>query len=141
DQVLARTLEQLTGRVPATDREGKLLHSAKDARNFIAHEGACFEIHQPVGSKLGEHLDKLHAEVRSLAAGDNLVSLWAFQIENPRESKPSILMAGYDDALVRWVLGPVWDLLTTPSVDASVPADGQFHERIEHDRAVYPDRE
>lgn len=139
DQLLGRTLEQLTSQMPAKQSEDGLLRGAREARNFIAHEGANFGVHSPVGTWLVEHLDKLHDEVRNLAAGDNLISLWAFGIEEPRQPKPVVLIAGYEDALVRWVLGPVWDLLSNPSVDPSVPDDGRFHERIEHYRAAYPD--
>lgn len=138
DQVLARALQQLAAQMPAKKSEAELLQAAKQARNFIAHEGASFGLHPPAGQQLVEHLDKLHDAVRDLAAGDNLISLWALGIDEPRATKPSPFIAAYEDALVRWILGPVWDLLTDPSVDPSVPDDGQVHERMEHYRAAYP---
>lgn len=135
---LNNSIQRLMKQMPAKQPEGGFLHAARKARNFIAHEGSSFGIHSPGGTQLVEYLDKLHEAVRDLAAGDNLISLWEFEIEEPDWPTPSALIAGYEDALVRWVLGPVWDLLSNPSVDPSVPDDGRFHERVEHYRAEDP---
>ncbi|MFI7529698.1 hypothetical protein [Nocardia salmonicida] len=136
--VLHRTLQQLVAMLPACPGDDDRLQRARQGRNFIAHEGSNFSVHCRTESALVDYLDRLHKAVRALAGGDNLVSAWVFEIEEPREDFPRLVAVAYEDALVRWILDPIWDMLSAPDADPSVVGDGQIHESGELYRKAYP---
>lgn len=84
------------------------LFKAKDARNFIAHEGGNIGyIYDARASHIREQLDALRAQVRLLAAGDNVISTWVFEIEEKDEVYIPSIRRFYPAVLERWVFdGP-----------------------------------
>jgi hypothetical protein len=131
DPQLARTLKKLKRVGPVSAADAAILRAAREARNFIAHEAALFDIHQhPSGtlretgggrwvydlSRLRAHLEELTGNVQRLARGDNLVSTWCFDLAEGRDlSRPYDLMEAYEAVVERWVLEPVRDLLVNAS--------------------------
>jgi hypothetical protein len=92
DKMLHMTLQALANTPPGlSEDESSVLEKAKDARNYIAHEGAgaIGEITEYGGvqTKLNA-LRKLQAAVIELVNGDSIVSAWVYQIENPGERMP-----------------------------------------------------
>jgi hypothetical protein len=108
DQMLGRTLRDLSSRADmgmTPDKSAKLTR-ARLARNYIGHKGAA-ALGDLYGYNVQEMLDALRAlqaNVRDLAAGDNLVSEWIFQIEEPREPTPSVREA-YLELVDDWIFG------------------------------------
>jgi len=78
----------IAGLDPATQKA--VLHDARDARNWIAHQSAAIG---PLSSARGEEIaarrKELRANVASLARGDVLVSLWMDEMEAGRDYSPS----------------------------------------------------
>ena len=113
DKMLGATLKDLATRerlVSPADKE--VLSEAREARNFIAHEGA---ILGPVSSARSEAIlaqaVRLREAVMNLAAGDNLVSRWIFSIEEPHARVPVEFANAYPAMVDRWVFGHFGDLL------------------------------
>ncbi len=86
-----------------TQEDIAILERAKDARNFIAHEGAAY-----FGSTnqwmIIARLKKLREEVKHLAHGANLVSSWSYEIGN-REPAPGRFVKNYPKIVDQWVFG------------------------------------
>jgi len=86
----------------ATDIE--VLERAKDARNFVAHESA--NIGWPLSivsaRHIHEHLARLRQETEALAAGDNLMSLWVFKVQEKEPAPPGIQQA-YPQWVQEWI--------------------------------------
>ena len=82
-KMLAGTMRDLSDLLPGmTVGERSALESSRRGRNFIAHEGAGFGSVWAVSQEsLGLHLRKLRAAVTDVAAGDNVVSGWVYEIE------------------------------------------------------------
>jgi hypothetical protein len=102
------TIKRLGQLSDITASDISLLQRAKDARNFIAHEGAMF-----FSSRKGliiARLKVLREEVLHLAHGANLVSLWSYEIEN-REPGPRGIFEEYPKMVDRWVFGHVADVI------------------------------
>jgi hypothetical protein len=92
--------------ITITDEERTALTKAKDARNYLAHEAAGNVGNTDpysVRAKI-DALRRLHHAVTDLANGDNIVSAWVYQIEEPREPMPSIIDI-YPDLVDGWVFG------------------------------------
>jgi hypothetical protein len=112
DQLLARTLARLGQLLPDAQAQARtVLAPAREARNYIAHECADFEIHIERVDSLLEKMIRLRAEVANLAAGDNLISTWLHQVTERKESTPSLLIAAYPKMIDDWIFGPVLPLL------------------------------
>jgi hypothetical protein len=108
DQMLGRTLRDLSSKADMgmTPDKSARLTRARLARNYIAHKGAA-AVGDLYGYNVQKMLDALRAlqsNVRDLAAGDNLVSEWIFQIEEPREQAPSVREA-YLELVDDWIFG------------------------------------
>ncbi|MFI6658133.1 hypothetical protein ACIBL8_21720 [Streptomyces sp. NPDC050523] len=112
DKLLGPTLQDLNGHMPSSAETADLLHAAKKARNFIAHEGAGAGY---VSDLSREHIIKnasrLRTAVADLARGDNIVSTWCHGIEEPREPAPKHLIDAYPQMIDAWVFGPFGSLL------------------------------
>lgn len=81
------------------------LERARDARNFIAHEGAGLgPLFGVTAEKLRTQLVQLRLNLRPLAAGDNLVSSWLYEIEERRPA-PARIRDHYPDWIESWVFG------------------------------------
>ncbi len=112
--VFVRALKaKMLGRTIMEMRESPIIHEAhiqtleraKDARNFIAHEGANVGEPSSVSARqLDEQLHRLRKEVGFLTIGDNLVSRWVYEIEN-REPAPAEIQEGYLQMIDEWIFG------------------------------------
>ncbi len=97
EKLLGPTIATLKLFPVVTSDEVSLLEKARDARNFIAHEGAAFGYVFSVREKhIREHLSKLRVAVSQLAQGDDVVSRWVYEIEEkviaPRGSDSDYLV-------------------------------------------------
>jgi hypothetical protein len=135
DKLLGGTLTDLLKTVPVTPEDLVRLRAARDARNFLAHEAASFDIHNhPSGSileavagktsyaldDLVAHLERTRDQVWLLARGDNVISRWCFAAEElGKQPLPYDLIDVYEDMVDRWVFEPVSDLLPYSAVPAS----------------------
>lgn len=103
DKVLGPTLNELKDFPDFDLNEIAVLERAKDARNFIAHE--CADIGSLSGmsaQRIQEQLARLRSELRTLAAGDNLVSRWVYEIEE-KEPAPRGIQQMYPEWIEQWV--------------------------------------
>lgn len=81
------------------------LETAKEARNFIAHEGADVgPLFSVTAEKLRRQLQQLRLQVRLLSAGDNLVSSWLYEIEE-KIPAPARIRDKYPGLIEGWVFG------------------------------------
>src|SRR5436309_6382 len=82
DRMLCATIKDLKGFSEIKAADIDLLEKAKDARNFIAHECADLGLLSSVPARsIQEQLRRLREHVVVLAAGDNVVSRWVYEIE------------------------------------------------------------
>jgi hypothetical protein len=107
DKMLGPTLQGLFSHADMGIRpdEATALTKAKEARNYIAHEGAAAigELSSySVRGKL-DALRALRAKVIDLANGDNIVSAWVYEIDE-REPPPPII-DDYTDLVDDWIFG------------------------------------
>lgn len=121
------TLQALERLVAVSETDAATLSAARAGRNFIAHKGALFSIHEHPGPSVREaiagnrtydlehlkgHLVALRRNVQEVARGDNIVSTWCFDFaERGKVSRPDVLIKEYEVMVERWVLDPVADLL------------------------------
>jgi hypothetical protein len=100
---LQRVIDVLGNRGTTLADDADTLMNAKNSRNFIAHKAA--EI-GPVSSASGRHLVKmasaLYPHVVNVAAGDNLVSSWLYEISE-REPAPRGIRETYRSKVVEWI--------------------------------------
>lgn len=111
DRLLGPTLQNLASLLPEAAEYRENLSSAREARNFIAHDSMRFGIHTSDGQDLAQRMAELRQMVRLLADGDNLVSTWTFQLHERGQSVPASLKAAYPSMIDRWVFEPVWELV------------------------------
>ncbi|MEH0936767.1 hypothetical protein [Micromonospora psammae] len=95
----------------------RVLHRARDARNYIAHEGGNFNgLFFTSEDHLLDKLLRLRAEVHCLALGDDLVSQLIHEIHRKTDSGRGLdpgqrrTMPDYAGTVDRWVFGDA-DLL------------------------------
>ena len=105
DKLLAPTIAELKLFPPVSAKEVIALEKAREARNFIAHEGALFgSIWNARERSVLEHLTKLRAAVAELAHGDDVVSRWVYEIEE-KEVPSKQLLANYAELVDAWIFG------------------------------------
>lgn len=108
DKMLGPTLRELSSRadIAISPEQVAMLGQARNARNYVAHESATAlgEIYSRDVQNMINSLRELRSRVRQLAAGDNLVATWVFQIEEPREPLPSVHRA-YLELIDDWIFG------------------------------------
>ncbi|MEV7952087.1 hypothetical protein AB0O74_34615 [Streptomyces rubiginosohelvolus] len=120
DKMLAATLTRLTGKFSTPDETMQLLRRAKEARNFIAHEGASVgDISAVRDQHILAHARRLRSAVLELAEGDNIVSQWGFHFEEPRQSLPQDLIDAYPRMIDGWVFGHFGNLLDEEVADST----------------------
>ncbi|WP_035838825.1 hypothetical protein [Kitasatospora azatica] len=113
DKMLGPTLRALGDHLSwARTWDTDVLDKAREARNFIAHEGAdvgdiCFSDRRQILA----HASRLRDAVTDLTRGDNIVSLWVFGTEEPHEPPPTHLIDAYPAMVDDWVFGHFGDLL------------------------------
>jgi hypothetical protein len=108
ERLLDGTIKRLGQFPDITEEHLCILQRTKDARNFIAHEGALFSS----GGRwlIVARLKALRQEVAHLAHGANLVSLWSYEIEN-KGPGPIFFFHEYPKLVDDWVFGHVRDTI------------------------------
>jgi hypothetical protein len=111
DKMLAPTLGELQ-RFPIVEPDDvQVLERAKDARNFIAHEGAGIgPVATASARTISEQTKRLRCEVANLVAGDNIVSAWIYEIEE-KEGAPREIQRLYPGWVDRWVFEDKWHVV------------------------------
>lgn len=108
-KMLGRTLKDLGSRrgFGSNEEEGPALLKARDSRNYLAHKGATAlgELRSYAVPTMLEALRDLRAAVADIAGGDNIVSSWIFQFEEPREPLPDT--SDYPHLVDRWIFGHI----------------------------------
>jgi hypothetical protein len=104
DKLLGQTIAVLKNFPPVSADDVAALEKARDARNFIAHEGAYFGPLHAKRKSILEHLGKLRGAVAKLAKGDDVVSRWVYEIEE-KEVPSRALMSNYVELVDQWVFG------------------------------------
>jgi hypothetical protein len=105
DKLLHPTIKALSAFPVVKQSDVDTLDRARDARNFIAHEGASMgEWFQRIGVDVDDHLDKLRKALADVSDGDNVVSRWVYQIEE-KEAAPRSMVEGYAAIVDKWVFG------------------------------------
>lgn len=101
---LGRTIQSLGIISFVSAHDLSMLTRAKDARNYIAHEaGLIGSLHIPSKAIL-ERIGALQREVGALILGDNLVSVWIYEIEEKKPA-PSTIQQQYASWIEEWVFG------------------------------------
>ncbi|WP_106976724.1 hypothetical protein [Streptomyces sp. NRRL B-24484] len=113
DKMLGPTLRDLGNRLShARSWDIDVLDKAREARNFIAHEGANVgDICYADARRILAQVSRLRDAVTDLAQGDNIVSLWVFGTDEPREPAPTHLIDAYPEMVDKWVFGHFGELL------------------------------
>jgi hypothetical protein len=111
----------------------EILGKAREARNFIAHEGMGVGLLTELSAvHLVEHAARLRSAVSDLAVGDNLVSTWCYLIAE-REPTPSI-KHHYPEMVDGWVFGELDHLIE--SFDFSQDRDLTIREALRRRNAA-----
>lgn len=113
DKMLAQTLGELK-RFPIVQSDDvQILERAKNARNYIAHEGAEIGPVATVSARIvAAQTSRLRSEVANLIAGDNLVSTWLYEIEE-KKGAPRKIRERYPGWIDRWVFENKWHVAKT----------------------------
>ncbi|MGX1134980.1 hypothetical protein RKD49_007170 [Streptomyces glaucescens] len=132
DKLLAGTLHSLAAHAMGQTMDFGTLHKAREARNFIAHEGASIGYMWSANSdRILRHAVKLRAAVRDLAHGDNIVSQWCYGLEEPHDPPPADWIKCYPEKIDAWVFGSLRALLpfeqSEPQSDCPAPAENGTH--------------
>jgi hypothetical protein len=107
NKMLHATIGDLKKFAPFKPEDLVLLERARDARNFIAHEGAALgHLSSVSAEQVHEKLAHLRREVEALALGDNLVSCWLYEIEE-KEPAPAAIKEAYPRWVDQWVFGGI----------------------------------
>ncbi|WP_432009251.1 hypothetical protein [Streptomyces bacillaris] len=124
DQMLGGTLHSLANHPVGVTMDMDILHKAREARNFIAHEGASIGyIWYARPESILQHTVKLRTAVGDLAAGDNLISQWCHGLEEPHASQPTEWIATYPDLVDKWVFADLLALLPNPAQEQTDAPD------------------
>lgn len=113
DKQLARTLDSLMVAVPDLAQTREMWVAAREARNYIAHEAAAFDVLSAREADLSNYVTVLRDHVWALVAADNTISAWVHGIEEPYDSVPHHFILAYPDLVDRWVFDSVWDIVAT----------------------------
>jgi hypothetical protein len=127
DKLLAGTLHNLAAHAMGQTMDMGTLHKAREARNFIAHEGASIGyIWSANSDRILGHAVKLRAAEKDLAHGDNIISQWCHGLEEPHELPPTDWIKCYPETVDAWVFGSLRALLSVehsePDSDCQTPA-------------------
>ncbi|WP_405634779.1 hypothetical protein OHB53_11765 [Streptomyces sp. NBC_00056] len=112
DKLLGGTLHSLAAHAMAQTMDMDALHKAREARNFIAHEGASIGyMWSATSDRILRHAVKLRAAVKDLAHGDNIISKWCHELEEPHDPPPADWISCYPETVDTWVFGSLRALL------------------------------
>jgi hypothetical protein len=102
-RMLGQNIRRLEEKYGIKEKDLEILKAAKDSRNFIAHDAAKSLFYAEYREKsMSDCLPELRRNVRAVAAGDNLVASWNYEI-NEKEPAPKHFRATYVDAITNWV--------------------------------------
>ncbi|BEL12832.1 hypothetical protein Q0Z83_110230 [Actinoplanes sichuanensis] len=135
DRKLHQTIQGILAHEDFGDRASvsEVLGKAREARNFIAHEGMNVGLLPELRAvSLAEHAARLRSAVSDLAVGDNLVSTWCYEISE-REPAPSI-RNHYPEMVDGWIFGELDRLLE--SVDFSQDRELTIREALQRRKAA-----
>jgi hypothetical protein len=100
---LAKTIGSIMGPLKVTSSNVEVLRSAREARNYIAHEAG--NLSPSSQSKtIFACQRQLRERLAPLVAGDNLVSAWVYEIEE-KEPAPKRIQSEYLQRAISWVFG------------------------------------
>ncbi|MFJ7902388.1 hypothetical protein ACIQ6V_18160 [Streptomyces sp. NPDC096198] len=112
DKLLGGTLHGLAAHAIGQTMDMDTLHKAREARNWIAHEGASIgNIWSVDSDRIAQHAVRLRAAVTDLALGDNIISQWCHGLSEPHEPRPMDWINSYPDTVDTWVFGHLRRLL------------------------------
>ncbi len=104
-QMLGSALRELEKDDDVSEEDVAKLDSARESRNYIAHEGAVIgEICSVRDEYVYERVNTLMPHVRNVAEGDNLVSVWTYEMCE-REPAPRLFRQEYVERVIKWVFG------------------------------------
>ncbi|MEW1822390.1 hypothetical protein AB0323_16635 [Arthrobacter sp. NPDC080031] len=109
---LNRALTQLNKQSPDAFavEDAAVLEAGRDARNWIAHEGARFDVYALDPDEALDCLKDLRRHVRALAAADDLVAgVKAATEHNSRDDGRPLEVGSYELLVERWVFAPIED--------------------------------
>ena len=142
-RMLGGTIRELKGSPHFAGANLEAVDKARESRNFIAHEAA--DLGYPLcyasSDNIAKRLSKLRVAVSVLAAGDNVVSRWLYEIE---EKHPAgNIRNEYIGAIDQWIFdGDEPNLILTSSRPANVTKrvalGGVFHPAAESAAALWP---
>jgi hypothetical protein len=136
DKMLAATMHDILGHQLSGDAANvDLLHDARRARNFIAHEGmSTGPIWGLRRQTIIDHTERLRAAVADLAAGDNVVSRWCYEIDE-KEPAPRDFMSAYPDMVATWIFADL-DLLIAQTAGEPDDREPTLAEYLKRRRAT-----
>ncbi len=101
---LGRDIDQFRSRHKIDSADMTTLRAGKDARKFIAHEAAHPLLHgRHAARTIIETMPLYSRHVQSLAAAENLISCWSFEIQEKAAPPPRYRKTYAQDAAA-WVL-------------------------------------
>jgi hypothetical protein len=107
DRMLKTTITQLERFSEFNETDIEALLKAKDARNFIAHECANIgELSTASAMIILGQAELLRQHVEFMAAGDNLVSRWVYEIEE-KEPAPTRIQREYQAVWRDWLFARI----------------------------------
>jgi hypothetical protein len=102
-RMLGENIKRLKEKYGINEKHISILSLAKDGRNFIAHDAAKAFFEPRYGEQsMSSVLPELYKHVQAVAAGDNMVASWNYEI-NEKEPAPHLLRKSYPDEVVKWV--------------------------------------
>ncbi len=105
DRTLGKTLEGMAKISAVTSDEIDGLSKARNARNYIAHDsGKIGQLHTLRAEHIAEAFTALRLAVIDLAHGDNIISVWQFEIQE-KEVAPEWMTQTYEARTLNWVFG------------------------------------
>ncbi|MFE4832194.1 hypothetical protein [Streptomyces sp. NPDC056672] len=123
DKLLGGTLHGLASHAMGRTMDMDTLHKARQARNWIAHEGASIgDIWSVDRDRILQQAVELRTAVTDLTLGDNIISQWCHSLAEPHDPPPTDWINGYPDAVDTWVFGHLRGLLPK---QAPSPASSQ----------------
>jgi hypothetical protein len=107
-------IEELAEDDDVSSENVELLHDARGSRNHIAHEaGSMDQVWGVSDDFIFEKLESLIPHVRRVAEGENLVSIWTYEMSE-REPAPSHFGGSYTDEVLEWIFGDLTGEMNSP---------------------------
>lgn len=108
-KLLAATIHEVGNAEEIHAKDVEILTSARESRNYIAHKAASLGPFEYVKeADIAERFALLVPHIRNVAAGENLVSRWSYEICE-REPAPAEFCISYPERVLKWVLGNLAD--------------------------------